>query len=210
MISAALLLFIIVLLVSYVIFWSCKHLIYKLNRRVLARNIAIIKNGKALADFDNLTEDEIREKIIIPFFMVLGYNTHDRREFPVFQKRAPFLPDYITKKWDSSRLCKRSLYIKYDNFSDDAVDLKNKNYIDNRIQGVNIDEMMNKLYFWGECYILTNGYLYLFFDKHYKIGTHKFKFCFNLKSFTKADIEKLAYYTKQYMFLEISDVYRVD
>ena len=66
------------------------------------------------------------------------------------------------------------------------------------------------LYFWGECYILTNGYLYLFFDKHYKIGSHKFKFCFNLKSFTKADIEKLAYYTKQYMFLEISDVYRVD
>ena len=210
MISAALLLFIIVLLVSYVIFWSCKHLIYKLNRRVLARNIAIIKNGKALADFDNLTEDEIREKIIIPFFMVLGYNTHDRREFPVFQKRAPFLPDYITKKWDSSRLCKRSLYIKYDNFSDDAVDLKNKKYIDNRIQGVNIDEMMNKLYFWGECYILTNGYLYLFFDKHYKIGSHKFKFCFNFKSFTKADIEKHADYTKQYMFLEISDVYRVD
>ncbi len=210
MISAALLLFIIVLLVSYIIFASCKHLIYKLNKRVLARNMAIIKNGKAIADFDNLSEEEIRENIIIPFFQVLGYNTYDRREFPIFQKRTPFLPDYITKKWDNSRLCKRSLYIKYDNFSDDAVDLKNHKYTDNRMQGVNIDELMNKLYFWGEYYILTNGYLYLFFDKHYKMGSNKFKFCFNLKNFSKADIEKLAYYTKQYMFLEISDVYRVD
>ena len=208
MVSAALLLFIIVLSVSYIVFWSSKHLIYKLNKRVLARNLAVIKNGKYLENFENLSEDEIRENIILPFFCVLGYNTYDRREFPVFQKRAPFLPDYITKKWDSSRLCKRSLYIKYDNFTDESVDLKNKKYNDNKIQGVNVDEIMNKLYFWGEYYILTNGYLYLFFDKHYKIGSHKFKFCFNLKNFNKSDVEKLAYFTKQYMFLDISDVYR--
>ncbi len=208
MVSAALLLFIIVLLVSYIVFWSSKHLIYKLNKRVLARNLAVIKNGKYIADIGNLSEDEIRENIILPFFMVLGYNTYDRREFPVFQKRAPFLPDYITKKWDSSRLCKRSLYIKYDNFSEESVDFKNKKYNDSRIQGVNIDEIMNKLYFWGEYYILTNGYLYLFFDKHYRMGSNKFKFCFNLKNFSKEDVAKLAYFTKQYMFLDISDVYR--
>ena len=76
------------------------------------------------------------------------------------------------------------------------------------MQGVNIDELMNKLYFNGEHYVLTNGYLYLFFNKNYVIGSKKFDFCFNVKSFTKSDIARLAYFTKQYMFLQISDVYR--
>ena len=130
------------------------------------------------------------------------------REFVRTQRRASVEPDYITKKWDNSKLCKRSLYIKYEKFADDAVDLKNKVYIDNKMQGVNIDELMNKLYFNGEYYVLTNGYLYLFFNKNYVIGSKKFDFCFNVKSFTKSDIARLAYFTKQYMFLQISDVYR--
>ncbi len=209
MILVALLLFVLVLLFSLIIYLFCKKVIYKLNRRVLARNIAILKNSKELADYENLSEDEIREKLIIPFFLVLGYNTFDRREFVRTQRRAFVEPDYITKKWDNSRLCKRSLYIKFEKFSDEAVDLKNKVYNDNKMQGVNIDELMNKLYFNGEYYVLTNGYLYMFFNKHYVIGSKKFEFCFDVRSFSKNDIAKLAYFTKQYMFLDISDVYRV-
>ncbi len=209
MVFAALLLFILVLLVSFIIYLFCKKVIYKLNKRVLARNIALLKNSKELADYKNLSEEEIREKLIIPFFLILGYNTFDRREFVRTQGRAFVEPDYITKKWDNSRLCKRSLYIKFEKFSDEAVDLKNKVYNDNKMQGVNIDELMNKLYFNGEYYVLTNGYLYMFFNKHYVIGSKKFEFCFDVRSFSKKDIAKLAYFTKQYMFLQISDVYRV-
>lgn len=209
MVFVALLLFVLVLLFSLIIYLFCKKVIYKLNRRVLARNIAILKNSKELANYENLSEDEIREKLIIPFFLVLGYNTFDRREFVRTQRRAFVEPDYITKKWDNSRLCKRSLYIKFEKFSDEAVDLKNKVYNDNKMQGVNIDELMNELYFNGEYYVLTNGYLYLFFNKHYVIGSKKFEFCFDVRSFSKNDIAKLAYFTKQYMFLDISDVYRV-
>ncbi len=208
MVFAALLLFLLVLLFSFIVYLFCKRVIYKLNKRVLARNIAILKNSKDLSSFEALSEDEIREKLIIPFFLVLGYNTFDMREFVRTQRRATVEPDYITKKWDNSKLCKRSLYIKYEKFNDDAVDLKNKVYIDNKMQGANIDELMNKLYFNGEYYILTNGYLYLFFNKNYVSGSKKFEFCFNVKSFTKSDIARLAYFTKQYMFLQISDVYR--
>ena len=208
MVSVALLIFIIVLAFSFIIYLFCKRLIYKLNKRVLPRNLAIIKNGKYLHDFDNLDEETKREKIVLPFFQVLGYNTYDMREFRIFSKRQSFLPDYTTKKWDNSHLSKRSMYIKFENFSEKAVDLKNKTYNDDRIQGANIDELMDKTYFWGECYVLTNGYLYLFFDKKYVKGSRKFKFCFNLKNYTKSDVAKLAYYTKQYMFLQIEDVYR--
>lgn len=208
MVLAALLLFVIVLFFSFIIFLFCKRLIYKLNRRVLARNLALIKNGKYLADYENLSENDIREKLITPFFMVLGYNTYDMREFVRTQRRASVEPDYITKKWDNSRLCKRSLYIKYEKFSDDAVNLNNKVYNDNKMQGVNIDELMKPLYFKGEYYVLTNGYLYLFFSKKYIKGSEKFEFCFNVKNYSKADIANLAYFTKQYMFLQISDVYR--
>ncbi len=208
MVSVALLIFIIVLTFSFVIYLFCKRLIYKLNKRVLPRNLAVIKNGKYLKDFDNLDEETKREKIILPFFQVLGYNTYDMREFRIFSKRQSFLPDYTTKKWDNSRLSKRSMYIKYEDFSENSVDLINKTYNDDRIQGVNIDELMDKTYFWGECYVLTNGYLYLFFDKKYVFGSKKFKFCFNLKNYAKSDVAKLAYYTKQYMFLQVEDVYR--
>ncbi len=208
MISVALLLFIIVLLFSLIVYSFSKRLIYKLNKRVLARNLAIIKNGKDIANYDNLSEDEIRERLILPFFQVLGYNTYDMREFKVFTRRAAFWPDYVTKKWDNSRLCKNSLYIKYDSFSEASVNIEKHVYKDDRIQGVDIDELMSKPYYDGECYILTNGYLYLFFDKHYKKGSNKFLFCFNLKSYNKSDIANLAYYTKQYMFLELADVYR--
>lgn len=208
MVSVALLIFIIVLTFSFVIYLFCKRLIYKLNKRVLPRNLAVIKNGKYLKNFDNLDEETKREKIILPFFQVLGYNTYDMREFRIFSKRQSFLPDYTTKKWDNSRLSKRSMYIKYEDFSENSVDLINKTYNDDRIQGVNIDELMDKTYFWGECYVLTNGYLYLFFDKKYVFGSKKFKFCFNLKNYTKSDVAKLAYYTKQYMFLQVEDVYR--
>lgn len=208
MVSVALLIFIIVLTFSFVIYLFCKRLIYKLNKRVLPRNLAVIKNGKYLKNFDNLDEETKREKIILSFFQVLGYNTYDMREFRIFSKRQSFLPDYTTKKWDNSRLSKRSMYIKYEDFSENSVDLINKTYNDDRIQGVNIDELMDKTYFWGECYVLTNGYLYLFFDKKYVFGSKKFKFCFNLKNYTKSDVAKLAYYTKQYMFLQVEDVYR--
>lgn len=208
MVLAALLLFVIVLLFSFIIFLFCKRLIYKLNRRVLARNLALIKNGKYLADYKNLSENDIREKLITPFFMVLGYNTYDMREFVRTQRRASVEPDYITKKWDNSRLCKRSLYIKHEKFSDDAVNLNNKVYNDNKMQGANVDELLNPLYFKGEYYVLTNGYLYLFFSKKYITGSKKFEFCFNVKNYSKADIARLAYFTKQYMFLQISDVYR--
>ena len=70
MVFAALLLFLIILMVSLIIYLFCKRVIYKLNKRVLARNIAILKNSKELADYENLSDDEIREKLIIPFFLV--------------------------------------------------------------------------------------------------------------------------------------------
>ena len=86
MVSLALLLFIIILIFSFVIYVFCKRLIYKLNKRVLPRNLAVIKNGKYLKDFDFLDEETKREKIILPFFQVLGYNTYDMREFRIFSK----------------------------------------------------------------------------------------------------------------------------
>ena len=98
MVSAALLLFIIVLSVSYIVFWSSKHLIYKLNKRVLARNLAVIKNGKYLENFENLSEDEIRENIILRFSVFWDITPMIEGSFRFFKKRAPFLPDYITKK----------------------------------------------------------------------------------------------------------------
>lgn len=208
MVSIALLIFIIVLAFSFIIYLFCKRLIYKLNKRVLPRNLAVIKNGKYLAAFDKLDEETKRAKIVLPFFQVLGYNTYDENEFRIFSKRQTFLPDYITKKWENGHLYKRSMYIKYENFSEKAVNLKTKTYNDDRINGGNIDEMMNKTYFSGEYYVLTNGYLFLFFDKNYVFGSKKFKFCFNLKNYTKSDVAQLAYYTKQYMFLQIEDVYK--
>ena len=79
MITFSVILFLIVLLVSWFIFLFCKRVIYKLNKRVLARNMALVKNGPYMAKFDELSEAEIREKLIFPFFMVLGYNTYDMR-----------------------------------------------------------------------------------------------------------------------------------
>lgn len=207
MIILAIILFIVVLLFSLVIYYFCKRLIYKLNKRVLARNLAVIKNGKYLSDYDKLDDTSVKEHLIIPFFLVLGYNTFDFREFVRSNKKASFIADYVTKKWHNGKLCKNSLYIKYEKFSDAAVDLKNKTYTDNKLVGASIDELMNKLYFDGEYYVLTNGYLYLFFNKNYKIGSKKFDFCFNLKNYSKSDVAKLAHFTKQCMFLDLSDVY---
>ena len=111
MVSIALLIFIIVLAFSFIIYLFCKRLIYKLNKRVLTRNLAVIKNGKYLAAFDKLDEETKRAKIVLPFFQVLGYNTYDENEFRIFSKRQTFLPDYITKKWENGHLYKRSMYI---------------------------------------------------------------------------------------------------
>ncbi len=208
MVAFSVLLFLIVLFFSGGIYLFCKRVIYKLNKRVLPRNLAILKNRPALADFDNLTEPEIREKIILPFFQILGYNTFDMREFSRTVKREIFLPDYIIKKWDNSRLRKRTLFIKYVPFSIEAVDCKNQIFSDNNLKGCDIDELMNPIYFNGEYYVLTNGYFYLFFSKNHIECSRKFDFCFNLKKYTKNDSDKLAYFSKQYMFLELSDIYR--
>lgn len=207
MIICTVLIFLIVLFISGCIYFSCKRLIYKLNKRVLGRNLAIIKNGSALGDYENLTEDDIREKLIIPFFQIMGYNTYDRREFSCDNRRVSFVADYIAKKWDNSRLCKEPLYIKYANFNEDAVDLENFSFKDKENPDCNLDELMCNIYFSGEYYVLTNGYLYVFFSKKRKAGSQKFDFCFNLKGYSKDDISRLAYFTKQCMFLEISDVY---
>lgn len=208
MVAFSVILFLLVLLVSGCIYLFCKRVIYKLNKRVLPRNLAILKNSTALAEFDNLTEAEIREKLILPFFQILGYNTSDMREFARTVKREIFLPDYIIKKWDNSRLRKRTLFIKYIPFSAETVDAKNQIYTDSNYNGATIDELMDPLYFNAQYYVLTNGYLYLFFSKNHIEGSRKYDFCFNIKQYNKTDAAKLAYFTKQYMFLEISDVYR--
>lgn len=106
MLEIAILLFLIVLMVSWFIYIFCKRVIYKLNKRVLPRNLAIVKNGPYMAKFEELTVEEIRQKLILPMFMILGYNTYDMREFQSFIGRADFLPDYVVKKWDHSKLAK--------------------------------------------------------------------------------------------------------
>lgn len=208
MIVFSVILFLIILLVSLCIYLFCKRVIYKLNRRVLARNMALVKNGQYMQKFDGLSEAEIREKIIFPFFMVLGYNTYDMREFKSYLNRAAFYPDYVVKKWDNSKLAKRALSVKYIPFKEEDVDLEKKLFIAEPA-GCSFDELFDKLYFKSEHYVITNGYLYLFFSKKHKKGSKHFDFCFNLKKYTKDDAAKLAYYSKQYLFLEISDVYRI-
>lgn len=207
MIVFSVILFLIILLVSLCIYLFCKRVIYKLNKRVLARNMALVKNGPYMQRFDELTESEIREKVIFPFFMVLGYNTYDMREFKSYINRAVFYPDYVVKKWDNSKLAKRALSIKYIPFKDEAVDFDKKIFND-EAAGCKLDELMDKLYFKSEHYVITNGYLYLFFSKKRKQGSKHFDFCFNLKKYSKDDAARLAYYSKQYLFLQISDVYR--
>ena len=184
MVTFSVILFLIVLLVSWFIFWFFKRLIYKLNRRVLARNMALVKNGPWLCKYDELTESQIREKLIFPFFMVLGYNTYDMREFQSYINRAAFYPDYVVKKWDSSKLCKRALSIKYLPFKDDVINLEKKSF-DDEAAGCNLDELMDKLYFNSDYYVITNGYLYVFFSKKHKKGSKNFEFCFNLKNYSK-------------------------
>lgn len=207
MIVFSVILFLIILLVSLCIYLFCKRIIYKLNKRVLARNMALVKNGSYMQRFEGLTESEIREKVIFPFFMVLGYNTYDMREFKSYINRAAFYPDYVVKKWDSSKLAKRALAIKYIPFKDETVDFDKKIFND-EAAGCKLDELMDKLYFKSEHYVITNGYLYLFFSKKRKEGSKHFDFCFNLKKYSKDDAARLAYYSKQYLFLQISDVYR--
>lgn len=203
MILVALVIFLLVVVFSYFIYFFCKRVIYKLNRRVLARNLAVLKNGPAMQNYNNLTVDEIRERLIVPFFLVLGYNTYDSREFKRIAKFNDITADYVTKKWNKSKLCKRSLYIKYINFNESDIDLEKQNFNGK----INLDELMDKMYFKGEYYILTNGYIYLFYSAPHISGSKKFDFCFNVKSFSKKDISQLAYYTKQYMFLEVADVF---
>lgn len=170
--------------------------------------MAIIKNGPFLKQFETLSEDVIREKLILPFCMILGYNTYDMREFQCNVNRADFYPDYVIKKWDNSNLRKNVLSIKYIPFDESVIDFENKIYHDDKLNFSKLDDLMNKIYFKSEYYILTNGYLYLFFSKRRKNGSKNFEFCFNLKNFSKKDASKLAYYAKQYLFLELSDVYR--
>lgn len=209
MIELAVLLFLIVLMVSGFIYLFCKRVIYKLNRRVLARNMALIKNGRYLQKVESLSEAEIREKLIYPFFMVLGYNTYDMREFQSFVGRNGSMPDYLVKKWDHSKFCKTALAIKYIDFSEDDVDFDAKICKDKAGNPLNINEMSDKVYFKSEYYILTNGYLYLFYNRRDKKCKDNFIFSFNVKNYSKADASELAHYTKQCLFLEISDVYRV-
>ncbi len=207
MVFMALLLFAIVLIVSFLIYSFCKKLIYKLNKRVLARNLAIIKNGNDLKNYDSLSKKEKLEKLIIPFFMVMGYNTYDMREFARVNKDASFASDFITKKWDKSRLRKRPLYIKFADFSLEDVDIENQEFRCNNNPDCDLDELMNPMYFKGDYLVLTNGYLYLFFSKKRSKGSTKYDVLFNLKNYDKNDIGKLAYFTKQCMFLEVSDVF---
>ena len=186
MVSAALLLFIFVLLFSSVVYYFCKKLIYKLNKRVLARNLAVIKNGPTLKKYNELDKSEKIEKLVIPFFMVMGYNTYDMREFARVNKNASFAPDFVTE---------------------DDIDLNNKTLKCINRSDCDLDELMNPLYFQGEFVVLTNGYLYLFFSKNRVKGSFNYSTFFNLKNYGKNDIAELAYFTKQCMFLEVSDVF---
>lgn len=207
MVEIAVLLFLIVLTVSGFVYVFCKRVIYKLNRRVLARNMALIKNGAALQKFETLSEKEIREKLIYPFFMVLGYNTYDMREFQSFVGRNGCMPDYLVKKWDRSKFRKTALAIKYFPFKDEDVDFEGNIY-NNPFENVcPIEQIADYEYFKSDYYVLTNGYLYLFFDRRKKNSGNKFDFCFNVRKYTKKDADKLAYYTKQCLFLELSDIY---
>ncbi len=203
MILVSLILFLLVVVVSYFIYFFCKRVIYKLNKRVLARNLAVLRNGIAMQNFDSLSEDEKREKLIVPFFMVLGYNTFDSREFKKAARFNSISADYVTKKWNKSKLCKRSLYIKYFDFTELSLELNQKLF-----NGIcNIDELTDKKYFSGEYYVITNGYMYLFFSNKRIRGSKKYDFCFNLRNFSKKDIADLAHFTKQCMFLEVADVF---
>lgn len=207
MVEIAVLLFLIVLTVSGFVYIFCKRVIYKLNRRVLARNMALIKNGAALQKFETLSEKEIREELIYPFFMVLGYNTYDMREFQSFVGRNGCMPDYLVKKWDRSKFRKTALAIKYFPFKEEDVDLE-KNIYKNPFEKVcSIEELSDSGYFKSDYYVLTNGYLYMFFDRRRGKSGDKFDFCFNVRKYTKKDADKLAYYTKQCLFLELSDIY---
>lgn len=207
MVSAALLLFIFVLLFSSVVYYFCKKLIYKLNKRVLARNLAVIKNGPTLKKYNELDKNEKIEKLVIPFFMVMGYNTFDMREFARVNKDASFAPDFVTKKWDKSKLRKKSLYIKYADFTEDDIDFDSKTLKCKNKPDCDLDELMNPLYFKGEFMVLTNGYLYLFFPKNRVKGSSIYSSLFNLKNYSKYDTALLANFTKQCMFLEVSDVF---
>ena len=139
--------------------------------------------------------------------MVMGYNTFDMREFARVNKNATFAPDFVTKKWDKSRLRKKSLYIKYADFNEDDINLNNKTFNCKNNPNCDLDELMNPLYFKGEYVVLTNGYLYVFFPKNRVKGSCVFSSVFNLKNYSKEDIAELAYFTKQCMFLEVSDVF---
>lgn len=207
MVFAALLLFIVVLIISFIIYSFCKNLIYKLNKRVLARNLAILKNGNDLKNYNLLSKQEKIDRLVIPFFMIMGYNTYDLREFARVNKDASFTPDFITKKWDKSRLRKRPLYIKFVNFEDDDIDYKNKKFIYKNNLDCDLDELMNPLYFKGEYIVLTNGYLYVFISKKRQKGSERYDVIFNLKNYDKNNISELAHFTKQCMFLEVSDVF---
>ena len=91
-------------------------------------------------------------------FMILGYNTYDMREFQSFIGRADFLPDYVVKKWDHSKLAKNALSVKYIPFKEDAVDYSNNTYDEK--YGAKLSVLMDKLYFKTEYYVLTNGCIY--------------------------------------------------
>ncbi len=203
MILVAFILFLLVVFFSYFVYFFCKKVIYKLNKRVLARNLAVLRNGSAMMRFDELSEDEKRQNIIVKFFLILGYNTFDSREFKKAARFNQISADYVTKKWNKSRLCKRSLYIKYFDFTELSIDS-----VRSEFNGVcNLDELMDKKYFDGEYYVLTNGYIYLFFSSKRINGSKKYDFCFNMKQFSKKDIAELAKFTKQCMFFEVADVF---
>ena len=203
MILVAFILFLLVVFFSYFVYFFCKKVIYKLNKRVLVRNLAVLRNGSAMMRFDELSEDEKRQNIIVKFFLILGYNTFDSREFKKAARFNQISADYVTKKWNKSRLCKRSLYIKYFDFTELSIDS-----VRSEFNGVcNLDEIMDKKYFDGEYYVLTNGYIYLFFSSKRINGSKKYDFCFNMKQFSKKDIAELAKFTKQCMFFEVADVF---
>lgn len=203
MILVSFIIFLLVVFLSYFVYFFCKKVIYKLNKRVLARNLAVLRNGSAMAHFDSLNDDEKRVDIITKFFLILGYNTFDSREFKKATRFNQISADYVTKKWNKSKLCKRSLYIKYFDFTELSVNSEKGEF-----DGVcNLDELMDKKYFDGEYYVLTNGYIYLFFSSKRVKGSKKYDFCFNIKRFSKQDIAKLAYFTKQCMFFEVADVF---
>lgn len=203
MILVAFILFLLVVFFSYLVYLVCKKVIYKLNKRVLARNLAMLRNSDALKYFDKLTVEQKRDKLIVPFFRALGYNTFDRREFKKAVKFNDIAADYITKKWNKSKLCKRSFYIKYFDFTEISIDTDKKLF--NSVY--NIDELMDEKYFDGEYYILTNGYIYLFFSKKHFNSNKKYDFYFNMKSFSKNDISGLARFSKQCMFFQVADIF---